>query len=200
MTLWDDILAAGPQLRLDSDCDYVAEHARREAFRRTYAYAVPSQEAIQRIIAFADGPIVEIGAGRGLWAHLIQLAGGEVRPTDMAVEGRNMLRDNHYAHLREGEAWTHIERMDAVTAAANAPEPTLMTVWPAYEDEWAYRALLAFRGARVVYVGEGYGGCTADDAFHNELGSIWELADEVSIPQWDCLHDSLFLYSRKEAR
>jgi hypothetical protein len=201
-TLWDAITAAGPRPRTDkyglpgTTDELMREHDARETFRRTYAYAVPTPDVIARIAAFADGPIIEIGAGRGLWARLIQLAGGTVRVTDEAADGGNMLSTNHYHHLREGQTWTPVERVDAVTAARDATEPTLLTVWPSYAMSWAHQALVAFKGERVVYVGEGYDGCTADDAFHEELGVRWTLVDELAIPQWDGLHDRVYLYRR----
>ncbi len=201
-SLYATIAAAGPKPRttdrwaLVFEPDWRGQYNRRETFCRDYAYAVPTEEAIQRILAFADGPIVEIGAGRGLWAHLLQLAGGTVRPTDIAASGLSMLGTNEYLHLKEGATWTHIEALDAVTAARTATEPTLLTIWPAYMGSWSGAALKAFTGQRVVYVGESDGGCTGDEPFHEELAAHWTLDSEVAIPQWWGIHDNVWLYRR----
>lgn len=49
----------------------------RERFCRTYTWAIPSQKAIQSIVKFSEGErIIEIGAGKGYWAKLINSFGG----------------------------------------------------------------------------------------------------------------------------
>jgi hypothetical protein len=60
----------------------------------------------------------------------------------------------------------------------------------------ASRALAAFRGEYVAYVGEGDGGCTADDRFHRVLAERWSEVETVPIPQWYGLHDRLEIYRR----
>ena len=57
--------------------------------------------------------------------------------------------------------------------------------------------LAAFRGDRFVYVGEGYGGCTGDDVFHELLEEEWTEMKTIEIPQWPCIHDQMTVYGRK---
>jgi hypothetical protein len=49
----------------------------------------------------------------------------------------------------------------------------------------------------VVYIGEHWWGCTATDAFHRLLDNEWEKINEIAIPQWDGIHDRVFVYKRK---
>ena len=44
---------------------------------------------------------------------------------------------------------------------------------------------------------EGYGGCTADDSFHQLLDDEWDEDQEVDLPQWDGIHDRLTVYRRR---
>jgi hypothetical protein len=67
-------------------------------------------------------------------------------------------------------------------------------------------ALRAFRGHRIVYVGEDSGGCTGDQDFHELLNSEWQDAadveedineDALMIDQWPGLHDYVHLLVRR---
>lgn len=59
----------------------------------------------------------------------------------------------------------------------------------------AHRALAAYAGSTVIYIGEGHGGCTANDAFFDALAH-WTVEREVELPQWWGVHDALTVYRR----
>lgn len=191
--LFKTLMREGPKLRdeIDDICD---EYDRREKFRTRYGYANPTEEAIREIISFANGDsIVEVGAGRGFWAYLICEMGGKIRATDYAT-----VRTNRYAPCKGGETWVEIEFGKAEYIAKHATENVLMTIWPPYIESMASDALKAFKGDKLVYVGESEGGCTADDAFFLELRENWCRVNCVGIPQWDGLHDELMMFERKK--
>lgn len=50
-----------------------------------YSEAVPTADAVRRLAAL--GSIVEVGAGGGYWARLIQDVGGDVLATDATATG-----------------------------------------------------------------------------------------------------------------
>lgn len=52
-----------------------------------YAEAIPTTAVIRRLAAL--GPIIEVGAGGGYWARLIQDVGGDMIATDAATPGNN---------------------------------------------------------------------------------------------------------------
>jgi hypothetical protein len=54
----------------------------------------------------------------------------------------------------------------------------------------------AYDGNTIVYVGEGEGGCCAGEDFF-EFVSEWNLIETIPIPQWDGIHDYMFVYRRK---
>jgi hypothetical protein len=77
---------------------------------------------------------------------------------------------------------------------------TLLMVWPSYNEDWPAQTLEKFQeagGQRLIYVGEGSGGCTANDRFHSLLEESWESVDSLSIPQWQGLHDYIEVFRRK---
>lgn len=89
---------------------------------------------------------------------------------------------------------------------------------PNDEPDMALLALLSYEvggGRRVVYIGEGPGGCTAGPEFHALIGQgcdhwsdepcecpepRWREVDDVSIPQWDGMHDHVWVFERIEGR
>jgi hypothetical protein len=157
-----------------------------------YAFAIPNDEAIAVLVALS--PIVEIGAGRGYWASLLREAGADVLAFDTYPKkyGQGY---NGWWQPGKGEAWTTILR-GGPEQAGRYPDRTLFLCWPPMSD-MAARALRVYRGQAVAYVGEGGSGCTANSAFHTALERGWTVESEVTIPQWDAIHDYLTIYRRK---
>ena len=160
-----------------------------EECRSKYGWCIPSEEALTAIREY--GPFLEIGSGNGYWAYEMAKRGIDITPTD-----KNPM-DPHWFKPPLRKQWYPVFKTDAVQAVETYDRPGLLLCWPSYSESWAYDALLKFRGKYVVYVGEGYGGCTADDKFHQELNN-WEEVLDIAIPQWWGLHDRLWVYVKKE--
>lgn len=161
----------------------------RDIFCSRYSWAVPSQEAIELLVGLC--PLVEIGAGLGLWAHLVARAGGDVIAYDIkptSKRGRNSYHGRHSRH--------HPVIKGGARKTARYPGRTLFLCWPPMSN-MAHEALRFYRGNRVVYVGEWRHGCTADDAFHGVLDRQWNYVSGLDIPQWYGLHDTLTVWERK---
>lgn len=115
--------------------------------------------------------------------------------------------------------WTDVERGGPEQAGEHAQGRTLLLVWPPYSTAMTYDCAVAYHaagGERIVYVGEGPGGCTGDAGFHLLLGadcyaygddhdherddpqSQWREVAEVTIPQWQGIHDYLTVYERAD--
>ena len=84
-----------------------------------FSWAIPSDEALDTIARYA--PIVEVGAGTGYWAKLLEDRGVDIAASDRLAEG------GHWKGVR----WTDVVKMEATTAARIAPAgAALMMVWP----------------------------------------------------------------------
>ena len=138
---------------------------RRDYFIQYFAWAVPSLEVLLLITHFAQGRgILEVGAGSGLWSALLTGLGAKVVATDKHPRDRT-------------KSFCNVHEYDAATAIARFPTcETLLLVWPLGQLSDSHcdramsdRALEAFRGKRVVYVGESFSGCTASDQFFGML-------------------------------
>jgi SAM-dependent methyltransferase len=159
--------------------------------RTQYSYAVPNEAALRVLVKHS--PIVELGAGTGYWAALATQVGADVIAFDIAPP---VLGDERNHYHKNRQLFFHVQEGD-VAKAAECPNRTLFLCWPPYSEDMAHRALLAHAGQTVIYVGEGQGGCTGDDAFHELLESSFECIETVHIPQWYGLHDWMSVWRRK---
>lgn len=166
-----------------------------------YAWAVPTEEIVRDIAAW--GPILEIGAGKGYWAKMIADAGGDIIATDPYTPD-------------DTETFYPVESLSDVDAVRKyGTGRTLLMVWPPYDMPVAFNALREFesvRGTRVIYVGEGSGGCTGDDNFHEAIGLGGFFYDEdaprvknigwssrryeADLPRWYGIYDDVFYFER----
>lgn len=163
-------------------------HKTREQLVRQYAWAVPSVEAIETIVRYS--PIVEIGAGTGYWAMLIERAGGDIVAYDLWPPPHP---DNSWHE--EAETYFPVQQ-GSTYAAAWHPDRALFLCWPPYGEPMAATALYFYKGETVIYIGEN-GGCTADDRFDEALHEGFELVEEVGLPTWHGIHDYLSVWRRQ---
>jgi hypothetical protein len=162
-----------------------------------YSWAVPTEEVIQAIAEFS--PIVEIGAGRGYWASLLKQAGADVRAYDVAPP--QLSDNNHWHKNRHPEVprvFTDVQFGNQAVLGSMAPERTLFLCWPAYNEPMASECLRCFEGDKLIYVGEGPGGCTGDDEFHETLENSWEEILNIDIPTWWGIRDYLSVWERSK--
>lgn len=165
----------------------------RHPLTQKYSWAVPSGNAIKMIAK--HGPVIEIGAGTGYWAHLLRKAGVDVLAYDRAPP---WMRKNSWHH-KARKTWTSVH-YGRPNKAKKHPDRALFLCWPPYNDPMAADCLRHYTkagGETVIYVGEGGYGCTGDEVFHDALKRDWEQAGAVMIPQWYGLHDELWVYRRK---
>lgn len=165
-------------------------HENRGKLVREYSWAIPNDKAIETIVKYS--PVVEIGAGTGYWASLIEKAGGKIIAFDKNPAGD----ENPFGHET---LYYPVQKAD-YHIADKYPSHTLMLCWPPYRTKVASGALNAHRlngGTRIIYIGEGYCGCTGDDKFHELLEKYYEEIEEVEIPTWRGMHDCLGIYTLK---
>jgi hypothetical protein len=156
----------------------------RSKLCQEYSWAIPDDEALDIIAKY--GPIVEIGAGGGYWAHLLRERGVDVLAYD-CCPGSNLWVKRSWAAVRVG----------GPEKAAKLPQRTLFLCWPPYDEPMAAECLKAYRGNKVIYIGEDGWGCTGDQEFHEILGRDWEQIEYHCIPTWDGIHDGLTVYRRR---
>lgn len=175
----------------------------REPLVTQYAWAIPDPESLAFVAKYLAPKAVEMGAGTGYWASLLAQLGVDILAFD--AKPPQIATDNHWhSPAREDRhGFTHETREvfcpvypgDPQTLAAY-PDRALFLCWPPYAEPMAAEALAAYPGPRLVYIGEGQGGCTADDDFFTALASEWtEIASHRGV-QWSGIHDYITVYER----
>lgn len=160
-------------------------HARHVA-QKNYAWAIPTEEALLALAKL--GPLLEVGAGTGYWAHLLRQGGVDIKAYDTAP-GNNSWSTGLWTEVLTG----------GTDVASTYPDRTLFLCWPPYDTHMAFNAAqahLAAGGRMIAYIGEGRGGCTGDDDFHRLLEKRYTQIGRVFLPQWFGIHDALYLYER----
>ena len=177
-------LAGGKIELLIGDWEFMEESARVIRSRREliykYAYAIPSNNALQKIAAYS--PIVEIGAGNGYWASLLSKMGVDIVAYD---NWRNPDR----------KQWFDVQLADENVVKEHR-DRTLLLCWPPHDNEMAANTLRQYEGRTVIYVGEDQGGCTATDSFFNFLYEHFTEEESVEIPTWPNNHDRMVIFKK----
>jgi hypothetical protein len=156
---------------------------RRKAFVAAFAWAVPTKHAIERIAAFVAGrKLLEVCAGAGLWARLLSGRGVDV----VATDGAPIAAAAHFP----------VETLEAREAVeCYADQQALMLCWPPFKDECGFRALEAFKGDCLIYAGDTR--FTGEARLHDLIETSWELEEQIALPTWPGISDSLYLYKRR---
>ena len=179
-----------------------------------FSFAIPTDDALDLLIAQSPGGIVEIGAGTGYWARLLTDRGADVVAYDVAPPPSV---ENHW--FAGQRPWFPVTRGDERAVQRHA-DRTLLLVWPTRNETWAADAAmahLASGGQRLAYVGEPPGGRTGDLRLHAALGLVercigcaygvgnvpctcdvapgWRRRQSVALPRWGDRDDALVLFA-----
>jgi len=169
--------------------DLLDEFKLRGEYVKKFGFAILVPDTVEKLKKYS--PILEVGAGSGYWAMELQKAGIDVIATDPRAG------DSEYSK-RWNIPYLEIEKLTGVKAVKKYLYRNLLMVWPCYNRPWAYQTLIDFRGKYFIYVGEGDGGCTADDKFHEYLESDFQEVEKIHIPQFNAIHDYLAVFERRE--
>ena len=160
----------------------------RDDFVRTHSFAIPCQEAISAIIGGGSAPILEVGAGTGLWAKFIADYGGRVVATDPTIAG------NLSPYSQRVGRYYPVETLQADEAVKAYPDHDLLSVWPCLYADWIVEAARVLKpGRRIILVGELHG-ASNNPALVEFLTERCDLQRQLSIPTFDMLHDCLYIW------
>ncbi len=142
-----EMLDRGEAPRSGEDADDIVR-----ALSSEYAYVFPGD---QHLAMIADlGPVIEIGAGTGYWAHRLRSAGVDIVAFDQAPPGGENINRYH----SPTPLWTHVELGDQTVLPAY-PDRALFLCWPPLYSSLG-NSLAYYHGTTVAYIGDG-GYCTA---------------------------------------
>ncbi len=154
-----------------------------------FGWSIPNEKAIIEIIKFVKtDSILEIGSGMGLWAHILQLYGVAVYPTD----------NYSYGIQKWGYLFTNVEKMDNLQALKKYDNiNVLMLIWPDLTN-MAYDTLKAFKGNKLIFIGEFMeDSSNATPGFYFLIKEEWKMYKRIELKRFPSLYDDAFLFIRK---
>ena len=163
----------------------------REAYIRQYGFAVLTDESIAWMAGRLSGHrVLEVGAGNGYLAMRLRQAGVQMDATDMS-----RLEDNLYAL---GNSYhTDVEIMEAKRALETFRPTALVWSWPVPETA-SGRALEAFDGQMLIYIGEQNEGCTGGQLFERTIAERYREPENLCIPSFPGVHDWIAAYEKRD--
>jgi hypothetical protein len=173
---------------LDEVRDKLGSMSLRFEYVRKYAWAIPSDEAVEAIVRYS--PLVEGGAGTGYWASLINKAGGDIICYDHAPPGEV---HNIYEHKKT----YHPVGCGSSEKMVLHKDRTLLLCWPPYDTPMGYEHIKEHNGRTLILIGESRGGCTGDDDMFNIIHERYDLIETIHIPQWYGIHDCMEIFTHK---
>jgi len=166
----------------------------RETYCDKYSYALITKDFIEDLTGIIGGKTaIEVAAGPGWLSYWLRKRGARVILTT----------DNMSWHKNEERIFAPgITKGDAAETVLKTNTDFVILSWP-YMDKMASKIWEAMApGQKMVYIGEGEGGCCADDTFFSmvlasdEEGLNWEKRVK-SLLQWQGLHDRCHVLEKK---
>lgn len=159
-----------------------------------YSWTITDPDSVAFVLDRCGPIVVDPLAGSGWWAHL--LAGEHVRVYASDLNPPDGTDANHW---HQTSSHLPIARSAAVQAVQEVPvTATLLLSWPPYATDAGCDALAAYPGNRVIYMGEGDGGCCGTDALFELFESGWNQVAVHRPVQYYGIHDYITVYDRKE--
>jgi len=181
----------GSPLGRDNIRQWLAEVPQRHDMVARYSWTITDPDTVALVAEHSGGRLVDPMAGTGYWGWVLAQHGVDVTSSD-AEPGTNHWHKDH-------PCYGPVVAMPGVDAVVPHADRTLFLAWPPYNTPDGADILAAYRGSRVIYVGEGDGGCTGDDRLHELLAKEWrEVTYRVPV-QWFGIHDVVTVYDRAEA-
>ena len=162
----------------------------REEHIERYGFPIITMEAIDWIKeTVGDTPLVEIGAGNAYLSYEMQKQGIDVVATDpytLDNTGYGLGRKQH----------TEVESLDAIQAFEQYPEKSVIWSWPE-KERYVDEAFQAFRGERLIYIGENDDSCTgpSENIVYAMNGEYREIG-EYYIPSFIGVRDNITIVER----
>lgn len=158
---------------------------------RKYAFTIPDPPTLEFILRYGRDGILDPMAGTGYWAWMLNQLGVDVlaydqHPPDLVQNFYHHRNPVHFPVRRGHAQWV---------AKRRGRGRTLLLSWPPMNRDGA-ETVASFTGDRIIYIGEGPGGCCGDDALFELLDSRWREVATHRPVQWSGIHDYVVVYDR----
>lgn len=138
--------------------------------------------------------VLEVGAGTGFLSNCLHNNGINITSIDLETTNNKYGFQKMHHNIIEGDAVKYLKKNLKSYS-------TVLMSWPNYSNDFAYNILKVMEpNQSLIYIGESFGGCTANDKFFNLLEKKAKInvtatenyqANHVS---WPCIHDKVYVY------
>ena len=176
---------------LDWPDDHLCAYMKaKHALRVTYAFTLDDPKTFDWVSNQLKGlKVVDPMAGSGYWGRELQRVGIDIDLYDL--------------HGPETNGWYKKKPLADITfgmlgseSVREKPYDVLLLAWPPYDSSAGCDTLRAFKGDRVLYMGEGVGGCCGDYDMFALLDSEWRRLSGHKPEQWEGIHDRCSIWER----
>ncbi len=166
---------------------YEFEH--RELYTKQ-SFTPLTVEFVKDLVGWLGGrSVLEVAGGVGHLSYWLRKGGIEITCTDNKTWVPFMTYRPSVEELGAVEAVKKYSNVDVVLLS-----------WPLYDEPLAHDVWQAMKpGQILLYIGEGWGGCTGDDKFHEVIGTEMEISESLNINKltFSGLHDWVSLYKKR---
>lgn len=157
------------------------EYHTKDKLRKLGMFAVVDQYWTKQLADWIGSrKCLEIMSGWGWLAKALSEYGTNIVATD----------DHSWHDYYNIERVHPVEKLDARVAATEYTDcEVLLCSWPYMDDDFAMACKAWGPERPIVYIGEGYGGCTASDAFFEGFKELEPQPVEIGILAWSGIHD-----------
>jgi hypothetical protein len=156
------------------------------------SWSIVTAEVAKQISDIVKGMYIHgIYSGSGLWEEFLKCY------HDMPVVATDK-EGNNDKQLRFREI-IKSKASDSIDLIEDVPNTCLFMSWPKLDCEDVTKAVTKYRnkgGKKIIFIGEGYDGCTGcKSLWKEELDEYWKEEEYIMIPQWDGLNDYVQIYT-----
>ncbi len=153
-----------------------------------YSEAIPTLDALELLASLS--PLVEIGAGAGYWARLLDDLGADIIATDHVASQSNIWTSS-------SQPWTTVKVCDALDAVRQHGHRNLFCCWPTRPHGYLEAALPAYIGQTLALITDGpIDPELGPDPLYSVLKRDWSLSQQLELPHWPARNDSLMIWRR----
>lgn len=160
----------------------------RDKYTTKYGYAIITNELLNSMVkVLGKSKTVELGSGTGYLSHLLINRGINLTTVDTC--------DWYSNYIREPDIKGSYRLMDF------SDYDVIIMSWPNYQSNAPAQVLKRMKPRQILmYCGEGHGGCTADDEFHEILDTWKRIEHDHGLfdngLSFRSIHDDWYLYMK----
>ena len=153
-------------------------HTLRKSFIKNMGFVLISKEWIIDLSQWiGKRKCLELMSGLGALSYGLRIQGVNIIATDN-YSWREKANGEDSLLRNDNKTWTHVENLGALEAVEKygGNVDIIIMSWPPYDDEITVKVLKRMRDINpsciMIYIGEGKGGCTANDEFFTMFEKI----------------------------